>query len=51
MDLGLLSPHVASHKGGNRIYHRKELFVDFDYPYYSTIKELTKHEEERGLLD
>lgn len=33
------------------ILHRKETFIATDYPHYQTFKQLTKTEEELGLLD
>jgi len=51
INLSVSPPTVRVIKGGGQILHRKELFVDKDYKYYLKFVELTKKEEELGLLN
>jgi len=51
INLSSHQPVIKLIKGGNRILHRKELFVDCDYPQFEKFLKLTKEEEKLGLLD
>lgn len=44
-------PIIRITKGRGYILHRKELFIDEDYPYYRKFQDFTKKEEAYDLLD
>lgn len=51
INLAANPPKIRSIRGGGKILHRKELFMDKDYPDYHEFLELTEKEEKIGLLD
>ncbi|MFX1284758.1 MAG: hypothetical protein ACFFB5_13950 [Promethearchaeota archaeon] len=51
VNLSKSPPIIRITRGRGYILHRKELFIDKDYPLYAKFHELTKKEEEFGLLD
>ncbi len=51
INLSKSTPIARITKGRGYILHRKELFIEKDYPYHTKFHELTKKEESLGLLD